>query len=141
MKTLKTLTAALLMLVSVSTFAADGKKNEKFEMNYALKTYIEAVTHGKISTLSEVLDSEVKLTTTRGEKIINQSRVELLKRLKLNENIIQNCETQVNIVESNPTLTVVKVSMKYINFTKVDYISLANTTKGWKITSISSSFN
>ena len=54
MKTLKSITAALLIALSFSAFAADSPKNEKLEMNYALKTYIDAITLGKINALPEV---------------------------------------------------------------------------------------
>lgn len=141
MKTLKTFSAALLMLLSVSAFAADGsKKEEKLGMNYALKTYIDAVAHGKIGSLEEVLDKDIKFTTTRGQKIINHNKVELLNSLQGIRNVEQNCTTEYSIVESVPTLSVVKVVMKYEGFSKVTYLSLANSAKGWKITNISTSF-
>ena len=140
MKTLKTLTAALLITLSFSAFAADGSKAEKLEMNYALKTYIEAVTQGKIGSLIDVLDQEIRFTTTRGKKIINHNKSQMLNGLKFSENVKQNCVTEFRIVESTPNLSVVKVTLKYANFSKIEYLSLANTTKGWKITSVSTSF-
>jgi len=140
MKTLKTLTAALLITLSFSAFAADGSKAEKLEMNYALKTYIEAVTQGKIGSLIDVLDQEIRFTTTCGKKIINHNKSQVLNGLKFSENVKQNCVTESRIVESTPNLSVVKVTLKYANFSKIEYLSLANTTKGWKITSVSTSF-
>jgi len=140
MKTLKTITAALLIAFSFSAFAADGTAKEKREMNYALKTYIEAVNEGKIGTLSEVLDREVKFTTTRGEQIISHNKSEMMNSLKGSENVIQNCETSFNVVEATPSFSVVKVISKYKGFSKVNYLNLANTGKGWKITSVSTSF-
>jgi hypothetical protein len=140
MKTLKTITAAFLIAFSLSSFAEDGTAKEKLEMNYALKTYIEAVTDGKIGGLPEVLDKNVKFTSTRGENIMSHGRTEMLGILKTTENVKQNCVTQFNVVESTPSASVVKVTMKYDGFSKVSYLSLSNTTKGWKITSVSSSF-
>lgn len=139
MKTLKTFTAALLMVLSFSAFADDDKNSEKLKMNYALKTYIDAVAHGKIQNLPEVLDKDIKFTTTRGEQIINHKKSEMLNALKHNENVEQNCTTEFSIIESNPTISVVKVVMKYQDFSKVTYLNLANTTKGWKITNVSTS--
>ena len=139
MKTLKTITAAFLMVLSFSAFADDDKNSEKLQMNYALKTYIDAVAHGKIQNLPEVLDKDIKFTTTRGERIINHKKSEMLNVMKHNENVEQNCTTEFSIIESNPTISVVKVVMKYQDFSKVTYLNLANTTKGWKITNVSSS--
>ena len=140
MKTLKTIATAFLIALSLSSFAEDGTAKEKLEMNYALNAYIQAVTDGKIGGLLEVLDKNVKFTSTRGENIISHGRTEMLGILKTTENVKQNCVTQFNVVESTPSAGVVKVTMKYDGFSKVSYLSLANTTKGWKITSVSTSF-
>ncbi|HEY1009665.1 MAG TPA: nuclear transport factor 2 family protein [Daejeonella sp.] len=140
MKTLKSIAAALLIAFSLSSFAADGTAKEKLEMNYALKTYIEAVTVGKITALPEVLDKNVKFTSTRGENIISHNRSEMLNVLKTTENVKQNCVTEYSVIESTPSASIVKVIMKYDGFSKVSYLNLANTTKGWKITSVSTSF-
>ena len=140
MKTLKTITAALLIAFSFSSFAADGTAKEKLEMNYALKVYIEAVTDGKIAPLQEVLDKNVKFTSTRGENIMSHGRTEILHIMQSAENVKQNCVTEYSVVESTPSASVVKVTMKYEGFSKISYLNLANTTKGWKITSVTTSF-
>ncbi len=140
MKTLKTITAALLIAFSFSSFASDGTAKEKLEMNYALKTYIAAVADGKIAALPEVLDNSVKFSSTRGEKIVSHNKSEMLNALKISENVKQNCSTSYNVVEATPSFSVVKVTMKYDNFSRVSYLNLANTGKGWKITSVSTSF-
>ena len=140
MKTLKTITAALLIAFSFSAFAADGTAKEKREMNYALKTYIEAVTEGKIADLPEVLDKDVKFSSTRGEKIVSHSKSEMLSALKVSENVKQNCAASYSVVEATPSFSVVKVTLKYDGFSRVSYLNLANTGNGWKITSVSTSF-
>ncbi len=140
MKTLKTITAALLITISFSAFAADGKKSEKREMNYALKTYIDAMAEGKLAALPEVLDKDVKFSFTRGEKIVSHSKIETLHALKVSENVKQNCTTQYKVVESTPFFSVVKVTMAYDGFSRVSYLNLANTSDGWKITSVSTSY-
>ena len=82
MKTLKTITAALLTVVSFSAFSADGSKHEKLNMSYAAQTYVDAMAHGKINALPEVLDKEIKYTTTNGERIQNFNKAEMLKSLE-----------------------------------------------------------
>lgn len=140
MKTLKTITAALLITFSFSAFAADGTAKEKREMNYALKTYIEAITKGKIADLAEVLAKEVNFSYARGEKIVSHNKTEMLSALKVNENVNQNCATSYSVVEATPSFSVVKIVMKYDGFSKVSYLNLGNTGNGWKITSVSTSF-
>ncbi len=139
MKTLKSLGAGLLMVLSFSAFATDGSKSEKLDMNYAAKAYIDAIAHGKINGLPEVLDKEIKFTTTHREKIVNHDKAALLKSLEGIKNVEQDCTTQYSVVEATPTLSIVKVVMNYGDFSRITYLSLANTTKGWKITNVSTS--
>jgi len=141
MKTLKSLTAALLVVLSASAFATDNISNNKLQADYAVNTYINAVSNGNLEGLAEVLDNGVKFTSARGTEIISHNKSEVLNSLKANTNVKQNCETDYSMVEVNPSMAVVKVSMKYAEFTKISFVTMANTSGGWKITNVSSSFN
>ena len=55
MKTLKTLLAAVLMVVSFNALADEESKKEKLGVDYGLKTYIDAISDGKVIGLSEVV--------------------------------------------------------------------------------------
>lgn len=140
MKTLKSFTAALLIVLSASAFAKDDTKAEKLNISYTLKTYIDAVAHGKVEGLVDVMDKDVKFTTTRGQQIINHNKNQMLESMKGLQNVEQNCSTEFSIVESTPTQSVVKVTMKYEHFSKISYLNIANTKDGWKIVSVSTSF-
>lgn len=109
-------------------------------MDYALKTYIDAIASGKVKGFAEILDNDVKFTVTRGEKIVNYSRSEMVASLKGSENISQNCVTEHAIVEQSATQAIVKVTMKYDAFSRINYVTMAQTNKGWKITNVSSVF-
>ncbi|MBC7914230.1 MAG: nuclear transport factor 2 family protein [Pyrinomonadaceae bacterium] len=140
MKTIKTFTAAVLLILSTGAFAADEANNQKLQMDYTIKTYIDAISNGKVKGISEVFDNEVRSTLTRGEKIINSGRADILGALKTNENMVQNCSTSYSIVEMNTSQSIVKVIMKYEGFSRVNYLTMSNTSKGWKITNIASTF-
>ncbi|HEX8577881.1 MAG TPA: nuclear transport factor 2 family protein [Flavobacterium sp.] len=140
MKAIKTLLAAALMVFSLNSFANEEPQSQKLKMDYALKTYIDAISLGKIKGLSEILDNDVKFTVTRGEKIVNYSKSEMLNSLKGSENISQNCTTDYSIIEQSATQAIVKVIMKYDAFSKVNYVTMSQTNKGWKITNVSSVF-
>lgn len=140
MKTLKTSIAVLLMITSFSSFAADESKGEKLLMNYTLQTYINAVSHGKVKPLYEILDKDVRLTATRNNAIVYYSKDEIIRFLKNSENIEQDCSTTYSIFELNKSQAVVKINMKYANFDKITILNMSNTSKGWKVTNITSSF-
>lgn len=141
MKTLKTLLAGSFILISMTTSASTTPDAYKLTMDFALKTYIDAVTQGKIKGFAEILDRDVKFTVTRGEQIINYGKSEMLMSLKNSENVKQNCQTSYQVVEQTPTQSIVKVIMKYEDFSRINFVTLTNTTKGWKITNVSSSFD
>lgn len=140
MKTLKTLAATLLTLVSLSAFAADGIKTEKPSIDNALNKYVNAVAKGKMEGFGDILDENMKLKVIKAEKVVNYSKADLLKSLKSSENVVQNCTTSYEIEEINSSQAIVKVSMQYAGFTKINYINLDKAEAGWKITNISSSY-
>lgn len=140
MKTLRTLLAATLMVLSLASFANEEPKTQKLSMDYALKTYIDAVASGKVKGFADVLDNDVKFTTTRGEKTVNYSRSEMLNAIKSSENISQNCAVDHSFIEQGATQAIAKVTMKYDTFSRVNYVTLSQTNKGWKITNVSTVF-
>jgi len=140
MKTLKILTAATLLFLSATAFASDDVKSAKLNMNYTVQTYIDAVAHGKTKPLPDVLDSDVKLTITIRDNIVNYNKSEILKVLKTTENVEQNCSTSYTIIEQGSTLAVVKVILQYPGFSKVSFLNMADTKTGWKITNVSDSY-
>lgn len=140
MKTLRTLLAASFMIMSFSTIADELNTSNKLSIDFALKSYLDAISEGKLKGFAEILDNDVKFTVSRGEKIINYSKSEMLNSLKLQEGVKQNCQTEFQIVEKSLTQSIVKVTQKYDEFTRVNFVTFNNTSKGWKITNVSSSF-
>lgn len=142
MKALKTIITAFCIVLSFTAFSKDdGAKDQKLSMSYAVQTYIDAMTLGKIKDFGEVLDNDVKFTMTQGQKIVNFNRAQMLSALKGSENMEQNCKTSYSVVEQNDAQSIVKVTMTYDVFTRTNYVTISHTDKGWKITNVSSVFN
>ncbi|WP_374164417.1 nuclear transport factor 2 family protein [Arcticibacter sp. MXS-1] len=142
MKALKTIITAFCIALSFTVFSKDdGAKDQKLSMSYAVQTYIDAMTLGKIKDFGEVLDNDVKFTMTQGQKIVNFNRAQMLSALKGSENMEQNCKTSYSVVEQNDAQSIVKVTMTYDVFTRTNYVTISHTDKGWKITNVSSVFN
>lgn len=141
MKTLQTLTAALLIVCSMSAFAAGGPNSKRFNMNYAVQTYINAMANGDTKELPALLDADVKFTCTRANTVMTQRKSDIIKSLKAMEDVKQNCETTYKVLEQNKAQALVKVDMKYADFTKVNYLMIENSSDGWKIKSVTSTFN
>lgn len=129
------------MVITIGSYADELNTSNKLSIDYALKSYLDAVSEGKIKGFADVLDGDVKFTVTRGEKIVNYSKSEMLSSLKSSEGVKQNCTTEYAIVEQNSTQTIVRVTQKYDEFTRINFVTFNNTSKGWKITNVSSSFS
>ena len=141
MKTLNTFVVAVIMVfVSVAAKADPKTKKEKLTVKDAIEGYLDAFTKGKIKGFADLLDENVKFTTTRGDKVLTYTKSDILETLRNGANIVQNCETSTAIVETLPNQAVVKVSMKYDNFTKENFITLTESDSGWKITHVSTSY-
>lgn len=141
MKTLKTLTAALLVILSTSAFANKKKNNEKLLVDYTIKRFVSAVSYGDVKGISNIFDKDAQMTTAFKKEVVNYNKAEILTSIKFLQNVKQNCQTEYQMIERTPTQALAKVSMNYDGFSKVNYISLANTTEGWKITHIATSIN
>lgn len=141
MKTLKIASVVALMVLSINVFASEGSRKEKFNMNYTVQKYIDALSYGKINGISQVLDADVKFTLTGGKRTLNYNKPQILAYLQSIQNIHQNCVTGYSIIDLNSSQAVVKVTMKYDSFSRVNFLSMANTAEGWKITNVSTSFN
>ncbi len=142
MKTLKTIIAALLITATSIGFAsAENSPSSKTRLNYAVSNLSSAFSHGKISNITSILDPSAKYTicSTAGLKVLSKSQ--LIEHLNVFKDIKQNCEMSSQIIDAGSNQAVVKLDMKYSDFTKSNLITLNLTGQGWKITNISTSFN
>jgi hypothetical protein len=141
MKTLKSIMLGLaLLIVCGAAKANDNTEGENLTKNYAINTYVDAMTRGKVQGLNEVIDQSAKFSMLRGKSVLSFTKSEMIESLKANKNVDQDCTTSTSIVESTSDLAVVKVDMQFDGFVRSNYVTIANTGKGWKITNVYSVF-
>ena len=140
MKTLKSFIAALVLVVVCGVAKAAGTDDGSLSKNYAINTYIDAVTRCRLNGLNDVLDQTVKFSMLRGKHVISFSKKDMMDYLNENKNVEETCTTNTEIVESDANLSVVKVDMQFDGFVRSNYVTLANTGNGWKITNVYSVF-
>ena len=140
MKTLTTLTAAVLIFLSFSAFASKGLETERFKMDYTIQTYIDAICNGESTRFSDVIDNDARFVISRGNTIVNYTKSDMIGWMKFNKAVKQNCNTDFKLIEQTLDQAIVKVTMKYETFSRVNFVTVANTSNGWKITNVSSSF-
>jgi predicted nucleic acid-binding Zn ribbon protein len=140
MKTLKSVTLALALFVTCSFAKASDVPAENLTKTHAINVYVDAMTRGRISDLNQVLDQSAKFSMQRGKSVMRFSKKEMTDYLKNQKNIEQACTTSTDIIEENTDSAVVKVDMDFGHFTRTNYVTIANTGSGWKITNVYSVF-
>ena len=140
MKTLKSVTLALALLATCSFVKANDVPSENLTKTHAINVYVDAMTRGRVSDLNQVLDQSAKFSMQRGKGVMNFTKKQMTDYLKEQKNIEQACTTSSRIVEDNGDTAVVKVDMNFDHFTRSNYVTMANTGSGWKITNVYSVF-
>lgn len=143
MKTLKALTILALLPIQFAT--AKGPRNQDdgmFTKTHAIDTYIDAVTRGRLQGFDDVLDSSAKFTVLiTKNRLQSYGKKEMLNFLNKLGYVDENCTTTTDIIQNTPDMVVAKVDMRFETFIRSNYVSIANTHKGWKIINVYSVFN
>ncbi|GAA3970629.1 nuclear transport factor 2 family protein [Mucilaginibacter dorajii] len=141
MKTLKSIIASLALIIVCGAAQANVKvEGDNLTRNFAINTYVDAMTRGKVAGFGDVVDQSAKFNLLRGKNVLSFSKSEMIESIKANKNTEQNCTTSTTIMESNSDMAVVKVDMQFDDFVRTNYVTVANTGKGWKITNVYSVF-
>lgn len=115
-------------------------KPENLTKTYAVNTYVNAMTRGKLDGFNDVLDQSVKFSMLRGKDILCFDKTQMVDFMKKIKNIQQTCTTSTHVVENSNDVVVVRVDMKFEDFVRSNYVTVANTGNGWKITNVHSVF-
>jgi hypothetical protein len=143
MKTLKTTIAALLIVMAFGAAKANtiyNNNDDRMSVNYAVNTYISAISRGHVKELNSLLDENLKYSIERGTKTLVFNKAEYLEAIKADQGVEQDCLVTSTVNETTPDVTIVKVDLKYASFTRTNYVTLTNSAKGWKVTNIYSTF-
>ncbi|MDT3404579.1 nuclear transport factor 2 family protein [Mucilaginibacter terrae] len=141
MKTLKSLVLGLALLVVANIAKADEPiPAAKLTKNYAVEAYVNSTTLGINADFAGVIEENAKFNILRGKEVLSFNKADMLKFAKENKDVRQDCKTSVTEVESNDDMSIVKVDMNFGSFTRTNYVTIANTGEGWKITNVYSVF-
>lgn len=141
MKTLRSMMLGLTLLIICGAVKANAAPiNDNLTKTYAVNTYVNAITRGKLDGLNDVLDKSVKFSMLRGNDVLSFDKKEMLNFMRKDRNVQQTCLTSTHVVENSNDVAVVRVDMKYDNFVRSNYVTVANTGAGWKITNVYSVF-
>lgn len=130
---------ALLLTFNLAT-AKDKSLAKRLTKTYAIETYTRAISLGRIDDIENVLDPTFKFSQLHGDSVVSSDKKEMLDFFERIRDVDQHCAINIQNIESSNNVFIVKLDMKYHNLVRSNYITVANTGQGWKITSVYSSF-
>ncbi|MES2378657.1 MAG: hypothetical protein V4553_18835 [Bacteroidota bacterium] len=136
MKTLKSMVLGLALLVASTIANAANKPAATLTKNDVLNIYINAVVHGKVDGLENVLADDVKFTMYRGTNEVNLNKKSILASFKASENIEQGCTATTTVLDETKNSMVVKVLMNYNGYTRANLVTISLNSADFKITKI-----
>lgn len=134
-KIFSTIATTLLMIISLSSFAS-SKINPLKEMNTKaiMTTYIEAIALGSDMYNKYLFTEDFEYSNTANDHKFNKKQY--LKFLKDTKGLKFDCKTDYQILDETGKSCVSKATIKFENFTRVDYITLHKTEDGWKVSEV-----
>lgn len=136
MKTLKSILLGLTLLVVGTVANAATSPAFALTKNDVLNIYVNAVVHGKIDGVENILAKDVKYTMLRGDKEFNLNKKQLLESLKASENVDQNCTYTTSIMDESNNKMVVKLIMRYDGYIRTNLVTIALNHDDFQITKI-----
>ncbi|GAA4098656.1 hypothetical protein [Mucilaginibacter panaciglaebae] len=136
MKALKSILLGFTLLVVGTVANAATNPAVALTKNDVLNIYVNAVVHGKIDGLENILAKDVKYTMLRGDKEFNLNKKQLLESLKASENVDQNCTYTTSIMDESNNKMVVKLIMRYEGYIRTNLVTIALNHDDFQITKI-----
>ena len=137
--TLKSIAAALIMMASFSSFAAEKSNPLKdMESDRIVSTYLDAITEGSTDLNKFLYANDFEYRNSNNQNRANKKQY--LHFLKKNEGKQYNCKTSYQILSQDGKICVAKAIMAFDNFTRVDYITLNQSEDGWKVSKVETTY-
>jgi hypothetical protein len=131
-------TLVLLLVCCFAYSSPVSARNQTKEK--VIQTYLNAVLHGKFDELEEVVDEDAQFNIKRGGNVNVMSKLQLLDNLKSFENVEQDCECTKTVIFDDDDKSIIKIDMKFGDFTRTDVVTEQRGGYGWKITKVETSF-
>lgn len=141
MKTLKALMMGMALLLICGVSQAKSLISNDNSKDQPIDTYLNAVVHGKLNGIDNAIDDDAQFDMKRGDNVNTLTKSQIMSSLKVNENIEQDCQCTKTVVRNDDDVEVLKVDMKYQNFTRTDMITAHREGSKWRITRVETSFN
>jgi hypothetical protein len=135
-KLIAIITASLFAFASGFNASAREAVNplKDVNTNKIVLTYAEAITSGNTDFNKHLFTADFEYLNSASNA--SYDRTAYLGFLKANKGVKYNCSTDYEILDQAGKTSVAKVSMKFENFTRVDYITMVQSADGWKVSKV-----
>lgn len=107
-----------------------------------LEAFAESHLTTDANKLEKILSADAHMKFTKGSEVLTQGQPAIIKLMRLNHGIKQNCSTVVDILASSEAMVLAKVNFVYEGFVIENYLTLEmDRYQNWKITRIDKFFN
>lgn len=134
-RTVYSIAAALIMLTSFSAFAAEKSSPTSLTNSKTLvHNYMAATTEGQSNfSKADLSDNFSYVNANNADQYGKKAYSRFIKK---NKGLNYDCVSSYEILSETAEVCNAKVSMKFANFTRVDFITLEQSATGWKVAKV-----
>jgi len=135
---LKACLVGILAACSISAYA--GPITGDYDS--IVKEYIDSHMNGNYKLLKNIMNSDATFKIPRAEKVITQSKPDVVDAMKQGGSTEQNCKASYEVVAKSSALVMVRVDFCYDNCVQQNFLVLEkDEDKQWKIAEVYKIFN
>jgi hypothetical protein len=125
------------VLGAVLTTATFANTPPSADAKTVLNAYAESHLNTDANKLEKILSSDALMKFSKGTEVLSQGQSAIIKLMRQNQGIKQNCSTMVDVLASSDAMVLAKVNFVYEGFIIENYLTLElDRNQNWKITRI-----
>ena len=125
------------VLGTVLTTATFANTPLSAKAKFVLDLFAESHLNTDASKLEKILSTDALMKFSKGYQVLSQGQSAVIRLMRQNQGIIQNCTTVVDVLASGDAMVLAKVNFVYEGFVVENYLTLElDKTQNWKITRI-----
>ena len=125
------------VLGTVLTTATFANTPLSAKAKFVLDLFAKRHQNTDASKLEKILSTDVLMKFSKGYQVLSQDQSAVIRLMRQNQGIIQNCSTVVDVLASCDAMVLAKVNFVYEGFVVENYLTLElDRTQNWKITRI-----
>lgn len=133
--TISTIATACILMLSLNGFAVERSNPLKnLDAKKIVMTYLDAAALGSADFTKYLFADDFEYHNAASN--VSYGKRQYMAFLKANKGLKYDCETTHEILDECGNACMAKVTMKFKNFTRVDYITLNRNEESWKVSKV-----